>query len=147
MRGPPGRFLKDAQLPMLTFGEAFDTSCPVQHDGALHRVWFSWLQYLVLSAHSALSSGPTPYQGSHRVKQILYFYHRVVVGMGAQGLFILGFSLSVEVIHILMIQRQTNLFHIRLLELVKGFLVCLGSRIKSSLQSSFTFPLPSDRWL
>ena len=72
--------------------------------------------------------------------------------MGAQGLFILGFSLSVEVVNILIkfyniliIQQQTNQFDIRLLECVKVFLACPGSPTKSSPQSSSTSHLPSAR--
>ena len=69
------------------------------------RVWSSWLQYLVLWVHFVQSSGPTQYPGpAHFFQLYIMFWFvicdcniRVVVGMGAQGLFILGFSLSVEV--------------------------------------------------
>ena len=37
----------------------------VQYGAILHRVWSSWLHYPALAAHSAQSSGPTPYPGSH----------------------------------------------------------------------------------
>ena len=77
---------------------------------------------------------------------------RVVVGMGAQGLFILGFSLSVEVtftflsesylVHILL---ENKIHPIRLLECAKAFLACHGSLTKSLLPFSSTFPLPLAR--
>ena len=77
---------------------------------------------------------------------------RVVVGMGAQGLFILGFSLSVEVtftflsesylVHILL---ENKIHPIRLLECAKAFPACRGSLTKSLLPFSSTFPLPLAR--
>ena len=72
--------------------------------------------------------------------------------MGAQGLFILGFSLSVEVtftflsksylVHIIL---GNKISLIRLLECAKAFPACHGSLTKSLSPFSSTFPLPLAR--
>ena len=72
--------------------------------------------------------------------------------MGAQGLFILGFSLSVEVtftflsksylVHIIL---ENKISPIRLLECAKAFPACHGSLTKSLSPFSSTFPLPLAR--
>ena len=72
--------------------------------------------------------------------------------MGAQGLFILGFSLSVEVtfmflsksylVHIIL---ENMISLIRLLECAKAFPACHGSLTKSLSPFSSTFPLPLAR--
>ena len=57
----------------------------VQYGAILHRVWSSWLHYPALAAHSAQSSGPTPYPGSHPhmfcLPAVAFNEYRLITGL------------------------------------------------------------------